>query len=228
MSIDTAVSRISQILSMEQQLVSPAASTTPAPASTDGPSFSQQLQSAQAAQAPSSAAALVPGQASQSLGAGALNSSGYALPLDRQYLKQLGRTDDGLDIETAPDGANVYSMTPGIVTAVAADPSGFGPNYPVIKVTAGPLAGKYIYYGHVASSLVHVGQVVQAGQPIAVMGHTGDAQSLGHGHIEIGFSDAGGDPIDHHGDGADASTPSGDQMRQFIVALSASFGIQNS
>ena len=152
--------------------------------------------------------------------------SGYALPLDARYLHQLGRTDDGLDIETAPDGAAVYSITPGVVTAVAADPGGFGPNYPVILVTSGPLAGRYIYYGHVAASLVHADEHVTAGQPIAVMGHTGDAVSLGHGHIEIGFSDASGDPLNHHG--AQAWTPSGDAMRSFLVQLSAAFGINNS
>jgi murein DD-endopeptidase MepM/ murein hydrolase activator NlpD len=157
---------------------------------------------------------------------GRMASTGYALPLDAVYMSQLGRTDDGVDIEDAPDGAAVYSMTPGIVTAVASDPSGFGPNYPVIMVTAGPLAGQYIYYGHVEASLVHVGQHVLVGQPIAVMGHTGDAASLGHGHIEIGFSDGSGDPLDHHG--ATAWTSSGDAMRHVLVALAADFGIKTS
>jgi ribulose-5-phosphate 4-epimerase/fuculose-1-phosphate aldolase len=49
------------------------------------------------------------------------------------------------------------------------------------------------------------------------MGHTGDAASLGHGHIEIGFSDAAGDPLNHHG--PLAWTPSGDAMRHLIIAL---------
>ena len=143
---------------------------------------------------------------------------GYALPLDARYMVALGRTDDGVDIENAPDGAAVYSITPGVVTAVASDPAGFGPDYPVILATAGPLAGQNIYYGHVAASLVKVGQDVLAGQPIAVMGHTGDAAALGHGHIEIGFSDGSGDPLNHHG--ASAWTPSGAAMRSVLVSLS--------
>jgi murein DD-endopeptidase MepM/ murein hydrolase activator NlpD len=114
-------------------------------------------------------------------------------------------------------------MTPGIVTAVASDPSGFGPDYPVILVTAGPLKGQHIYYGHVAAALVKVGEHVVAGEPIAVMGHTGDAQTMGHGHIEIGFCDAGGDPLDHG-----APTASGDAMRMVLVALSHAFHIKNS
>ncbi len=115
------------------------------------------------------------------------SEKGYALPLDARYMDQLGRTDDGVDIETAPDGALVYSITPGVVSAVASDPAGFGPNYPVIEATSGALARQRIYYGHVALALVQPGQRVSAGQPIAVMGHTGDAAPLGHGHIEIGF-----------------------------------------
>jgi murein DD-endopeptidase MepM/ murein hydrolase activator NlpD len=152
-------------------------------------------------------------------------SLGYALPLEGRYMGLLGRTDEGVDIETAPDGAGVYSITAGVVTAVASDPTGFGPDYPVIRATAGPLAGHYIYYGHVAASLVHVGQRVAAGQPVAVMGHTGDAASLGHGHIEIGFSDAAGNPLNHPGI---AATPSGAAMRSFLVELSGASGIHNS
>jgi murein DD-endopeptidase MepM/ murein hydrolase activator NlpD len=146
---------------------------------------------------------------------------GYALPLDEHYMQPLGRTDDGVDIETAPDGALVYSITPGVVSAVASNPGGFGPNYPVIEATTGSLAGQHIYYGHVAQALVHPGEQVKAGQPIAVMGHTGDAVSLAHGHIEIGFSDAGGDPLNHHG--ADAWTPAGAVMRSFLVTLTNGF-----
>jgi murein DD-endopeptidase MepM/ murein hydrolase activator NlpD len=156
----------------------------------------------------------------------ARRKTGYALPLDNRYMHQLGRTDDGVDIETAPDGAAVYSITPGIVTAVASDPAGFGPNYPVIFITSGPLACQYIYYGHVGASLVRVGQHVNGGQPIAVMGHAGDAASLGHGHIEIGFSDGSGDPLNHHGSAA--WTPSGDAMRRLLVQLSVAFHIRNS
>jgi hypothetical protein len=58
------------------------------------------------------------------------------------------------------------------------------------------------------------------------MGHTGDAASLGHGHIEIGFSDANGDPLSHHG--ATAWTPAGEIMRDFLVSLSSSFRVHNA
>jgi hypothetical protein len=150
---------------------------------------------------------------------------GYSLPLDKRYMRTLGRTDDGVDIETAPDGALVYSITPGVVSAVASDPSGFGPGYPVIEATSGPLSGEFIYYGHVALSLVRPGQKVAGGQPVAIIGHTGDAVDLRHGHIEIGFSDSSGDPLNHHGVGA--ATPAGEVMRSILVGLSAQFGVHN-
>jgi murein DD-endopeptidase MepM/ murein hydrolase activator NlpD len=156
----------------------------------------------------------------------ASDGNGYALPLDARYMHQLGRTDDGVDIETAPDGAPVYSIARGVVVTVASDPAGFGPNYPVVLITSGPLAGQYVYYGHVAASLVRPGQQILSGQPIAIVGHTGDAANLGHGHIEIGFCDAGGDPLNHHG--AEAWTPSGQAMRSVLVSLSSLLGIASS
>jgi murein DD-endopeptidase MepM/ murein hydrolase activator NlpD len=151
------------------------------------------------------------------------SAHGYSLPLDARYLVPFGRTDDGVDIENAPDGAAVYSITPGIVTAIASDPAGFGPNYPVVLVTEGPLAGRYIYYGHVAASIVQQGQTVTAGEPIAVMGHTGDAASLDHGHIEIGFSDGSGTPLEQHGE--EAWTASGQAMRGVLSSLAKHAGI---
>jgi murein DD-endopeptidase MepM/ murein hydrolase activator NlpD len=150
-------------------------------------------------------------------------SDGYALPLDLRYMASLGRTDDGVDLEAAPDGASVYSVTPGVVTAVASDPGGFGPAYPVIRATAGPLSGRFIYYGHVAACLVSVGDTVSAGEPIAVVGHTGDAAALGHGHLEIGFSGPDGTPLNQHG--ASAWTPAGAAMREVLLRLASAAGL---
>lgn len=76
-----------------------------------------------------------------------------------------------------------------------------------------------------SASLGDVGQHVTAGQPIAVMGHTGDAASLRHGHIEIGFSDATGNPLDHPGT---VATASGTAIRSFLIELSRAFGIHNA
>jgi len=68
-----------------------------------------------------------------------------------------------------------------------------------------------------AGGLHQIGHVL-AGQAV---GHTGDAAGLGRGHIEIGFSDGSGDPLNHHG--AIAWTPSGAAMRTVLVAPAERF-----
>jgi len=142
-------------------------------------------------------------------------------PLESPFGPRWGGFHAGIDIGVLRTDA-VHAALPGVVLAV-----GWLPHYEgygnVVKLR-NP-GGIITLYAHLARSLVRPGQRVTAGQPIAVMGHTGDAVSLGQGHIEIGFSDAAGDPLSHHG--AEAWTPAGAVMRSFLVTLSDAFHVQN-
>lgn len=101
---------------------------------------------------------------------------------------QWNRIDQGQDVKTNPGGP-IVAPGDGMVVAVKSDPGGFGPDYPIVKFTSGPLAGTSWYLGHTHTAL-KAGEAFHAGQTLSHTGTHGVGNATVPGWAEIGLSSA--------------------------------------
>jgi hypothetical protein len=122
----------------------------------------------------------------------------YQFPLSGQGIaaSKSWTLDQGVDV-AAPGHTKLVAIGDGEI--VGHGISGFGSWAPILKLTSGPLKGRFVYYGHAGPGHeLAVGTKVHAGDVIGEVGAGIVGISSGP-HLEIGFaSTAAGQPAGEH------------------------------
>lgn len=166
------LARIGEIQAEIQQL-----QQGPTPAQPSSTSFASELANAQATGAADGTASPAAAGTATAGQPGSLVPAGAKLTWER--------IDEGQDLQTDPGGP-LLALGDGYVKQIASDPGGFGPDYPVLHFTSGPLAGRDVYYGHTHSAL-GAGQHFTAGQVVSHTGTSGVGNATVGGWAEVGF-----------------------------------------
>lgn len=123
----------------------------------------------------------------------------------------IGRTDMGVDVCLSP-GDPIAAVGAGVVVGIQRN---WFENEPYIwyQLTQGPDAGRYVYVAEQIKHLAHIGEVLRAGETVAVYAKTGTC-------IETGWSAADGATLAQATTGYQEGevTPAGISFARFLIA----------
>lgn len=93
------------------------------------------------------------------------------------------KSHNGIDL-VAPYGTPIYAIASGLVVECKDDASGYGKHVRILCDNEDKKGGYEMTYGHAAQNLVKIGERVETGQMIQLMGNTGfvvsDVNALGY------------------------------------------------
>jgi hypothetical protein len=220
MSLEAAVSRIGQILTWEQQMADPALALSGAGGPGGASSVAAAGGTADGGAAGSGSFAQALAQAQGPTSAATPNASGYVNPLANAQVRP-ERIDQGVDYAGT---GTLGALGPGVVTKVVQTGSGWeGGGFVEYKLTAGPYAGRYVFYAEGVTPTVQVGQTLTPGQPVATI-----IPGSSHG-IEIGWGAGQGESAYATAEGGGYSegqmTAAGKAFSDLIASLGGPAGL---